>query len=49
MVTCRVTVKAERLLERAERLIALRDLAGARLLLERATSLGNRRSVHLLA
>ena len=40
---------AERLVARAERLIDLRDVGGARLLLERAVSLGHGRSAHLLA
>jgi hypothetical protein len=40
---------AERLVGRAERLIDLRDVGGARLLLERAVSLGHGRSAHLLA
>ena len=42
-------VLAERLVGRAERLIDLRDVGGARLLLERAVSLGHGRSAHLLA
>jgi hypothetical protein len=42
-------ILAERLVERAERLIDLRDVGGARLLLERAVSLGHGRSAHLLA
>jgi len=42
-------VFAARLVERAERLIDLRDVVGARLLLERAVSLGHGRSAHLLA
>ena len=41
-------VLAERLVERAERMIELRDVGGARLLLERAVSLGHGRSAHLL-
>jgi hypothetical protein len=42
-------ILAERLVGRAERLIEVRDVGGARLLLERAVSLGHARSAHLLA
>jgi TPR repeat protein len=40
---------AQRLLNRAEALLRVRDISGARLLLERAGELGSTRGVYLLA